>query len=199
MMRTAFGTLGLLALFVATIVGMLAAFGAFGEKAPTAPTASTVVGLEAMPEQTRQSAETASVAGIGEAVTVGDTTWTVTDARQENEIHKYTFPPETRRGDFVTMDFSVKNVAEHPITLTGETISLLDNEGNQYRPKPDRNDAFVEPDKNLLFSETGILEPGDTKEGSVNFEVEPGSSGFRAQLGGTDTNASEGRYVDLGF
>jgi hypothetical protein len=198
-LRSVLGTLGLLALFVAAIVGMLAAFGAFGEKAPTAPAASTVVGLEAMPEQTTQIAGTASEADVGETVTAGDVSWTVTDAGQEREIHKYTFPPETLRGDFVTMDFSAKNGTEHPITLTGETITLVDDEGNEFRPKPDRNDAFVEPDRNLLFSETGILEPGDTKEGRVNFEVLPDSSGFRARLGGTDTNASEGRYVNLGF
>ena len=199
MMRSIFGTLGLVALFVAIIVGMLAAFGAFGEKTPIASTSSTVVGLEAMPEQTRQIEETVSVADIGETVTTDDLSWTVTDARPESELHKYTYPPATRSGAFVTMAFTAKNVSEQPVTLTGETITLLDSAGNEFRPEPDHNDAFVEPEKNLLFSESGLIEPGVTKEGRVNFEVLPGSSGFRVHLGDNDPNASGGRYVDLGF
>jgi hypothetical protein len=195
-MKNLLGVLGLLALGAAIVVGMFAAFGGFSQKAPTA---STVVGLKALPEQTNQSALTAAAADIGETVTAGDVSWTVTDAGQESELRKYTFPPESKYGSFITITFTVENLSEQPVTLTGETITLLDSKGNEFRPEPDRNDAFIEPDQNLLFSETGLLEPGETKEGKANFEVLPGSSGFRVHLGDNDTNTSEGTNVDLGF
>jgi hypothetical protein len=196
MVRTAFGALGLVALGAAAVVGMLAAFGAFGAKVTTS---SPVVGLEAMPEQTRELDRTASVAEIGETETAGDVAWTVTDASQESELRRYTYPPKSIPGDFVTVAFTVENVSEQPVTLTEDAITLLDSDDNEYRPEPSRNDAFVEHEKNLLFSDTGILEPGETKEGEANFQVLPNSSGFTAHLGDINPNASEGRYVDLGF
>jgi hypothetical protein len=194
--RTVAGTLGLVALLVAIVVGMLAAFGAFG---PKVTTSSPVVPLEAIPERTVQDEPTADAAAIGETVTTGDVSWTVTDARKESELRKYTFPPEEAPGDFVTLTFTAENVSEEPVTLEAEEITLFDREGNEYRPAADRNDAFIEHEKNLLFSEAGLLEPGQTKEGEVNFEVLPRASGFTVQLGDTDPNTSEEEYVDLGL
>jgi hypothetical protein len=195
-MRTVAGTLGLVALLVAIVVGTLAAFGAFG---PKVTTSSPVVPLEAIPEQTIQDEPTAGAAAIGETVTAGDVSWTVTDARQESELRKYTFPQEGVPGDFLTLTFTVENVSEEPVTLTEEEITLFDRGGNEYRPAPDRNDAFVEHEKNLLFTDAGLLEPGQTKEGEANFEVLPTSSGFTAQLGDADPNTSEEEYVSLGL
>ncbi len=197
MMRTVFGTLGLLALGVAMVVGAFAAFGGFGPKQPLGT--EDVAGLEAMPEQPRELDPTASVAEIGETVTAGDVSWTVNDASHESELRRYTFPPHKEPGDFVSLDFTVENVSEEPVTLTEETISILDSEGNEYQPAPDRNDTYVEHEKNLLYSDTGLIKPGETKEGKVNVEVLPHSSGFTAHLGDTDPNSSQGRYVDLGF
>ncbi len=196
-MKNVFGTLGLVALLIAIVVGMLASFGAFGKKAPVSSTLPGLEAAKATQQQTELGGQTAAT--IGETVTAGDVSWTVTDAREETELHSYTFPPENLPGHFVSIDFTVENVSERPATLTKDTITLFDAEGNKFRAEPDRNDSFIVPEKNLLFTEHGLLKPGETKEGKVNFEVLQNSSGFRAHLGDTDPTVSEGEYVDLGF
>ena len=194
MMRTVASGLGLVALGVAIVIGMLASFGAFGSKAEQE---SAAVGLEATVETTNPQAE--SAAALGQTVIAGDVSWTVTDATEEPELRTYTFPPKSVPGSYVSIDFTVENVSDEPVTLTGDTIALFDAEGNEFRPEPDRNSTFIEPDLNILFNEKSLIEPGTTKEGRANFGVLPSSSGFRALLGDTDPSASEGRYVDLGF
>ena len=192
MLRTGFGALGLFALVAAM------AFGMYGVVFVDKPTAGSeiAVGLEATMEATEQSGEAAS---IGQTVTAGDVSWAVTDASREGELRTYTFPPKTVGGSYVSIEFTVENVADRPVTLTGETITLFDAEGNEFRPEPDRNSTFVEPELNILFNEKSLLQPGTTKEGKVNFEVLPNSSSFTALLKDTDPTASEGRRVDLGF
>ena len=197
MTRTAFGTLGLVALGAAIVVGTFAAFGIFGKNEP--PFSSPVIPLDAMPNEVRPSALTADTVDPGETVTTGDVSWIVTDAKEGSEVCKYTFPPACEPGEFVTLDFEVANVSEEPVTLAEEEITLVDNEGRVYRAEPDINDAFVEHDKNVLFGEASLLEPGQKKEGKANFQVLPEASGFRAHLGDTDPTTSEGEYVDLGF
>ena len=197
MMRTTAGVSGLVALLAAIVIGMFATFGAFGEKASTTSVPPGLEAAKATEQQTEQGEQAA--ASIGETVTVGDVSWTVTDARLEDELVSYTFPIERPPGRFLSIDFNVENVSERPATLNKDTITLFDAEGNKFRAQPDRNDSFVVPEKNLLFTEHGLLEPGQTKEGKVNFEVLANSSGFTASLGDTDPTGVEGEKVDLGF
>lgn len=194
MVRTILSGLGLIALGAAIVIGMLASFGAFGSKAAQE---SAAVGLEATVETTNQQAERA--AKLGETVTAGDVSWTVTDAVEETELRTYTFPPKSVPGSYVSMDFTVENVSEEPVTLTGDAMTLLDASGIEYQPEPDRNSTFVRPELNILFNEHSLLEPGEKREGRVNFEVLPRASGFVVLLGDTDPTTSEGEYVDLGF
>ncbi len=184
--------LGLVALFVVMAVGV---YGAFISKPPIEP--EIAAGLEATGETTNQQA--GQTAGIGETVVAGDVSWVVTDASRETELHTFTFPPESVPGTYVSMEFTVENVSDRPVTLTGDTIFLVDAEGNEFRPEPDRNSPFVRPVLNILFNEHSLIQPGESKEGRANFGVLPNSSGFRALLGDTDPSVSEGRYVDLGF
>jgi hypothetical protein len=194
-MRNVFGMLGLVTLFIVMAVG---GYGAFVNKQPAGY--GTVAGLEATGEATNQQAgQNQQAASIGETVISGDVSWAVTNVSRENELRTYTFPPKSVPGSYVSIDFTVENVSDEPVTLTGDTIALFDAEGNEFRPEPDRNSTFIEPELNILFNEKSLIEPGATKEGRVNFGVLPSSSGFRALLGDTDPNASEGRYVDLGF
>jgi hypothetical protein len=99
----------------------------------------------------------------------------------------------------VRLDFTVENVSDRPVTLTGETISLYDAAGTEYLPEPDRNSSYVPYEYNILFNELSLLQPGETREGKVNFEVLPNAAGFVARLGDTDPTVSEEKYVDLGF
>jgi hypothetical protein len=193
-MRTLASGLGLVAVGVAIVIGMLASFGAFGSKAEQE---SAAVGLEATVETTNPQAE--SAAALGQTVTAGDVSWTVTDATEETELRTYTFPPKAVPGSFVIMDFTVENVSDEPVTLTGDTVTLFDASGIDYQPEPDRNSTFVRPELSIFFNEHSLLEPGETKEGRVNFEVLPRASGFVVLLGDTDPTTSEGKYVDLGF
>ncbi len=196
MTRVFVGMLGLVVLGLAIVVGLFAAFGDLGAETPTE---STVVGLEATPEQAGQDEPTAEAAAIGETVTTGDVAWTVTETYPATELRTYTIPQETVSGNYVVLTYTVENVSEEPVTLTQETITLFDEAGIEYKPEPDRNNPFVMPEKNLLFTEAGLLEPGQAKEGKVNFEVVPTSSDFVVQLGDTDPTVEEERYVDLGF
>ena len=194
-MRIAAGVLGIIGLFAAIALGMLATFGFFGPKAPVG--ANVSAGQQAATEATNPRAERA--ASVGETVRAGDVSWTVTDAYPKDEVSKYTFPPETIRDSFVRLDFTVKNVSDRPVTLTDETISLYDAAGTEYLPEADRNSSFVQPRYNILFNELGLLEPGEAREGKVNFGVLPDAEGFVARLGDTDPTVREEKYVDLGF
>jgi hypothetical protein len=193
--RNAAGVLGIIGLFAAIALGMLATFGFFGPKAPLK--ASISAEQEAPKEAQRPRAEHA--VSVGETVRAGGLSWTVTDAYPKDEVSKYTFPPETIRDSFVRLDFTVKNVSDRPITLTDETIVLYDAAGTQYLPEADLNSSFVLPKYNILFDELGLLEPGESREGKVNFGVLPNAEGFVAQLGDTDPTLHEEKYVDLGF
>ncbi len=195
MTRSAFGMLGLIALVAAIVIGTFAAF----TKSEPGTFSSPVIPLDAMPNEVRPSALTADAASLEETVDAGDVSWTVIDANKIHEVSKYTFPPASEPGAFVTLTFEVENVSEEPVTLAEEEITLVDDEGRVYRAEPDINDAFVEHEKNLLFGEASLLKPGQKKEGKANFQVLPEASGFRAHLGDTDPTTSEGEYVDLGF
>ena len=188
--------LGLVALGVAIVVGTWAAFGSIGKKAPTG---SSVESIEATPEQTKQGGQTTAGASIGQTVTTGSISWTITGAKQETELHRFTIPAHTEPGDFVVLTFTAENLSDLPITLNSDQVTLVDSEGNEFRAVADRNSAYVVPEKAILFNERSILEPGESKEGEVNFEVLPTSSGFQAYLQDTAPHGSMGESVDLGF
>jgi hypothetical protein len=193
--RNAAGVLGIIGLFAAIVLGMLATFGFFGPKAPVGGPVSAE--QEAKTVTTNRRAEEA--VPVGATVRAGDVSWTVTDTFPKDEVSKYTFPPETIRGSFVRLDFTVENVSDQPVTLTDETIALYDAAGTEYLPEADRNSSFVLPRYNILFNELGLLEPGETREGKVNFGVLPNAEGFVARLGDTDPTVREEKYVELGF
>lgn len=194
MIRNVAGVLGLLGLFAAIVLGMLATFGAFSQRAPAE---SVAAGLEATTEAPNQRAEQA--ASLGETVRAGDVAWTVTDAYPKDEVSSYNFPPETVPGSFVRLEFTVENVSDQPVTLTDESIVLYDAAGTEYLPPPDRNSTYVLPKYAILFNELGLLQPGETREGKVNFEVLDNAEGFVARFKNTDPTVDEGEYVDLGF
>ena len=194
MMRTTVGALGLVALLAAMVVGMFATFGFFGQKAART---STLPGLEAGATQQQAEQGEQATATIGDTVTAGDVSWSVTDAFTETELRTYTFPPRTTPGNYVSMIFTVENISDEPITLNEDSITLFDQAGTEYLPEPDRNSTYVEPEKNLLFDETSLVEPGATKEGRVNFGVLENASGFTARLGDTDPTTSEEEDVNL--
>jgi hypothetical protein len=194
-MRNAASLLGIIGLFAAIALGMLATFGFFGPKAPVGSSVSAEPGATTVTNNPRAE----QAVPVGETVRAGGLSWTVTDAYPKDEVSKYTFPPETIRDSFVRLNFIVENVSGQPVTLTDETIALYDAAGTEYLPEADRNSSFVLPRYNILFNELGLLEPGEIREGKVNFGVLPNAEGFVARLGDTDPTVREEQYVDLGF
>jgi Domain of unknown function (DUF4352) len=191
-MRNVGSTLGLLVMGALIVVGMLAAFGAIGNKVPQSP---QVEASETTTEQVSQLEREA--AALGEPVTAGDLSWTVIDARKETELHKETPPPKPRPGNFVVVNFTVENVSEEPVTLVPGEMVIVDNEGRRFPAEAAINSSYVPFDKNILFNEKSLLEPGTTREGEVNFELPVGASGSVLQLGDANPNADEEKYVDL--
>lgn len=186
--------LGLALMGVVIVVGTLAAFGGIGEKAPQG---AQTVSEETTAEEVSQLAQSATP--LGEAVTAGDVSWTVEEARRESELNKDTPPPKPRSGNFVTVTFTAENVSEEPFTLTAGEMTLIDNEGRRFPAEAAINSGYVPHDLNILFNEKSLLEPGMTREGEVNFELPVGASGLVLELGDADPNVEEEQYVDLGF
>ena len=197
MVRAAAGVLGLVALFVAAVVGMLAAAGILGGNVPaSSPSGGPRVRTVEQVEQIKQTA-----AKTGENVSAGNLSWAVTDAYRTTELHKATPPPETVHGDFVIVTFTVKNTSDEPITLTEDSVALIDGEGRKFPAYAFDNSPYMEPEKAILFNERSLLDPGKTEEGQVNFRLAEGSSSsnFKVQLGDADPIVNEEKYVDLGF
>lgn len=195
-MKVFFGSLASIALLVAIGVGL---FGAFAGSAPVNFNPQLREAGVSPGESVQASP------APGEILRAGDVSWQVTDIRQRAEISTYTFPPETREGDFLTVTFTVKNTSERPVTLSQDTMALVYANGQETPALAEFNPGYIEEEKNLLFNVNGRLEPGEVKEGRVNFDLaapfsaaDPGEpASVRLQLGDTDPTVDEEAFVDL--
>jgi hypothetical protein len=197
---------GILALLAAFVVGGLAATGVLSDAA----TSAGVGGSEAEAETRAGERTTVSVE---ESAQAGALSWTISEARRTGEIRSYTYPPTTLHGDFVIITFTVENTSDGPITLTDEEMALVDEETGTAGgptaggPAASVNGEYVPPTKNPLFTEEGLLDPGEKTEGRVNFDLsvpfgqDPtlDLTGFELELGDGDPTAEEERRVDLGL
>jgi len=133
------------------------------------------------------SGEQQQAASMGEAVSVGGTTWVVTQASQTNQL---TDPMgENKQGNFVRVSFEFANDGSEAITLDSEMLTLLDEQGNEYQVDTD-NMMYV-PMENSIFLEQ--VNPGVTKTGTAIFTVGPEAqpSGLRVSEGMFGTNTSQ--------
>jgi Domain of unknown function (DUF4352) len=200
--RSVAGMLGLLLLVAAIVVGTLAVGGVLSDAAQS----YRVGGSEAnvVPAKTRFEPKTVN---IGETLGAGDLTWTVDTARQTTEIRGFALPPDPLRGNLVVVTFAVKNDSDGPVTLTPESLVLVDEEGRTSPPAASVNTEYVIPEYAILFNERRLLDPGEEEEGKVVFDLEvpfgvdPSAdlSGFRLRLGDGDPTTKEEQYVDLGL
>jgi hypothetical protein len=135
---------------------------------------------------------------IGEPVAVGDVRWTVTNARQSDQLSQTGVSSKlakTEQGNFVIVDFDFTNNGSEPVTLDNNSLALIDGEG---RESQTRAEYFLyTPEDRRIFLER--INPGVTEQGQAIFEVAPGASGFRLQAGDTKAFTDENGYVDLGF
>lgn len=192
MMRAAASALGLLVLGAAIVVGAFAAFGAFGPKAPQSPQTSSE---GTTTEQARKAKQEA--VSLGQTVTTGDLSWTISEAHPTTVIDKVIPPPRPRYGNFVVVTFTVKNVSDEPVTLVPGDMAIIDNDGEDFSSEAALNSGYVEFDRSPLFNELSLLEPGASREGEVNFELPVGAKGAVVRLGDGDPVANDEKYVDL--
>src|SRR5215217_2318841 len=147
-------------------------------------------------ESRERKAQQAAV-DIGQPVHVGEVTWTVTNARQVSEIREKGFGQfgETKRGNFVIVDFNFTNNSSEAVTLDSASLSLIDNSGNKSEVDPDYS-SYVPANKDIFLEN---VNPDVTRPGEVIFTVAPDASGFKLQVGDTNPFTDKNGYVDLGF
>jgi uncharacterized protein DUF4352 len=137
-------------------------------------------------------------ASIGEPVTVGDVTWTVTNARQANQLRQQGVSSKfakTEQGNFVIVDFDFTNNGNETITLHNDSLALIDSEGRE--SKADSGYFPYIPEDQRIFLER--INPGVTQRGQAIFEVAPRASGFTLQAGDARALTDKNGYIDLGF
>jgi len=147
-------------------------------------------------ESRERKAQEAAV-NIGQPVHVGEVTWTVTNARQVSEIREKGLGRfgETKRGNFVIVDFNFTNNSSEAVTLDSASVALMDSSGNKSEADPDTF-GYIPANKDIFLEN---VNPGVTRAGEVIFTVAPDASGFKLQVGDTDMFSGKNGYVDLGF
>src|SRR5215218_3870952 len=147
-------------------------------------------------ESKERKAQHAAV-DIGQPVHVGEVTWTVTNVRQVSKIREKGFGQfgETKRGNFVIVDFIFTNNSSEAVTLDSASLSLIDSSGNKSEVDPDYS-SYVPTNKDIFLEN---VNPDVTRPGEVIFTVAPDASGFKLQVGDTNPFTDKNGYVDLGF
>ena len=147
-------------------------------------------------ESRERKAQQAAV-DIGQPVRVGEVTWTVANARQVSEIREKGLGQfgQTKRGNFVIVDFNFTNNSSEAVTLDSASLSLIDSSGNKSEVDPDFS-SYVPANKDIFLEN---VNPDVSRQGEVIFTVASGASGFKLQVGDTNMFSGKNGYVDLGF
>jgi uncharacterized protein DUF4352 len=151
-------------------------------------------GAEQQSEPAETEPEEESAAALGETVTVGDVQWIVTDAEHLDEL--ISNKGEYEQGSFVVVDISFSNNSNQDVSLATPFFALIDSGGREFEPDIEYNFTYLFPEENMFVEPVG---PGSTKEGKIIFEVAPGSSGFRLQVGEARFASDQTALIDLGL
>jgi Sulfatase/Domain of unknown function (DUF4352) len=131
---------------------------------------------------------------VGQPLAVGDLVWTVTSAHPTNQLTSST-DGGTKRGNFVVVDYQLKNNSSEGLDVSTQSLTLLDGSGRRYGFDTDTY-LYVPWSLAIFRFEVGS---GDSEEGEFIFEVPQGASKFQLQLGGRNPFSDESGYVNLGF
>jgi hypothetical protein len=181
---------GCVVLLVLALIGLVGCFAVLGSVGGG--------GSDSSSSSSGPGASKESAVAIGEPVTVGDVTWTITDARQASQLRQPGVSKQfakNEQGNYVVVDFDFINNGSESVTLDNESLALLDSSGNESKPSPDQS-SFVPENRNIFLER---INPGVTRQGEAIFEVAPGASGFQLQAGDTMPFTDKNGYVDLGF
>jgi lipoteichoic acid synthase len=151
-------------------------------------------------ESTRQRAKQSggqpagSTVAVGQPLTVGDVEWTVTSAYPANQLVS-AVDAGTTQGNFVVVNFQFKNNSDEGLTLSSDSLALLDGNGRSFKFDTDTY-LYIDWSKALFRFE---VTPGDSQEGQIIFKVAPEASQFQLQLGEETPFTNKSGYVSLGF
>ncbi len=155
-----------------------------------------ILSEEGTKQRARQSAgqPAGSTVAIGQPLTVGDVEWTVTSAYPANQLVS-AVDSGTKQGNFVVVSFQFKNNSDEGLTLSSDSLALLDGNGRSFKFDTDTY-LYIEWSKALFRFE---VTPGDSQEGQIIFKVAPEASQFQLQLGEETPFTNNSGYVNLGF
>jgi lipoteichoic acid synthase len=151
-------------------------------------------------ESTRQRAKQSggqpagSTVAIGQPLTVGDVEWTVTSAYLTNQLVS-AVDDGTNQGNFVVVSFQFKNNSNEGLTLSSDSLALLDGNGRSFKFDTDTY-LYIDWSKALFRFEVA---PDDSQAGQIIFKVAPDASQFQLQLGEETPFTNNSGYVNLGF
>ena len=131
---------------------------------------------------------------IGQPLTVGDVEWTVTSAYLANQLVS-PIDSGTKQGNFLVVSFQFKNNSNEGLTLSSDSLALLDGNGRRFKFDPDTY-LYMDWSKALFRFEVA---PGDSEEGQIIFKVAPEASQFQLELGEETPFTNDSGYVNLGF
>ncbi|MBV9453686.1 MAG: sulfatase-like hydrolase/transferase [Rubrobacter sp.] len=147
-------------------------------------------------QQARQSGvqPPGATVGIGQPLRIGDLEWIVTNAYPANQLIS-PIDGGTKQGNFIVVDFQIKNNSEEGLDLSSQSLALFDGNGRKFNFDTDTY-LYIEWSKVLFRFEVG---PGDSQEGEFIFKVAPDTSQFWLQLGERNPFSNERGYVNLGL
>ncbi|MDQ3911313.1 MAG: sulfatase-like hydrolase/transferase [Actinomycetota bacterium] len=140
----------------------------------------------------RQAAE--SHVAVGVPLEVGDAEWTVTNANWTTELTS-DVDGGKKRGNFVVVDFQLKNNGEEGLDMNSNAVALYNGQGKKFNFGTDTY-LYIPWSKVIFRFEVA---PGDSEEGQFIFEVPQDASQLQLQLGGRDPFSDNKGYVDLGL
>lgn len=187
------GGLTVLVILIAVVVAL-----AGGGGSDTSTSSSGEPGKqEDKEEKAAKKGEESTTYGLNEAVTVGDASWTVTNAQQSNQLADPFGLDAPRQGNFVIVDFQFENGGNESKTLTQQALQLEDSSGRTSDPDPE-DFRYIPQDKNIFLQQ---VNPGVTQPGQVIFSVAPDASGITLILKDTNLFSSSQNQarVDLGI
>ncbi|CAN5709977.1 hypothetical protein BH20ACT11_BH20ACT11_16530 [soil metagenome] len=143
--------------------------------------------------QEEQRNEDAAYASIGDEVSVGDVSYTVTDAERITQLEDPYGIDEPLTGNFMLVSFTFSNNGSEPVTVSDLGMYLYDDQGNQY--ETDSDAAFYLPDDTAMYM-LDRVNPGLSQDVQTLYAVPPEANGFELEVS-SGLFASETARIDL--
>lgn len=137
---------------------------------PAKETAADAQGSGNNDKQEKPKEDKKHVAGIGEAATVADVSFTINKVEETKEIKQEYGDPVTTDGKFVIAEATIKNDQKESLTIDSSFFKIKAN-GSEYEPATDGEVIMamsMNGEKDFFLQQ---VNPGLSKTGKVVFEV----------------------------